>query len=350
MTVWPFTIEVLTAGLRRYLADPSLHISQICEEPVPLTLGATPVKGIGIDVKRFGHAEHYSYMLTRPPAVRHGLAGYARREVGFLRSQTFPLPIDLPELVTADPGGTWVMLEPYPTRYPAESWLPADFSLAVLDLASFQDRYWGMEEDLSAHPWVAFPLKNDFASIVMAAAHALEVVIQEGRPAVVSESREHLATVARLVTQADSIASVLGSVPHTLLHGNYWPGVISIDEDGRRVIYDWQSVSAGPGILDLVSFVVRSQIYCGLSNAGAYELAMLYRYKLALQVRQVWSESEWQKYWDYAIMWRFMQDQLLSWADPSAHYDESKDGLVETYWLGPVAEAADRWLEKYTFG
>jgi hypothetical protein len=350
MTDWPFSTEVLTAGLRRYLADPSLRITQICDEPAPMSLGATPVRGIGVDVERFGHAEHYSYMLTRPPAVRYGLSGYSRREVGFFRSQSFPVPIDLPELVASDASGTWVMLEPYPPRYPAEEWQPADFSLAVLDMASFKDRYWGMEEDLSAHPWVAFPLKKDFVSIVMAAAQALQVIIQEGRPLVVSNSRDNLATVARLVTQADSIAEILGSAPHTLLHGNYWPGVISIDEDGRRVIYDWQSVSAGPGVLDLVTFVVKSQIYCGLSLTSAYELSMLYRYKLALQVRQVWSESEWQKHWDYALMWRFLQEQLLNWADLNAPYDQAQDALIEKYWLSPVAEAADRWLEKYTFG
>jgi hypothetical protein len=350
MSDWPFTWLELTAGLRRYLADPTLRVVNVCEEPPPLALGATPVRGVGIDVERYGHPEHYSYLVTRPPEVRFGLSGGGKSEVGFFRSQTFPLPIDLPELVTADPAGTWVMLEPYPPRYPAEEWLPADYSQAVLDLASFQDRYWAMEDDLATYPWVAFPLKNHFVTIILAAAQALPTIIQEGRPELISGSRDHLATLARLITQADGIAEFLKTTPQTLLHGNYWPGSISIDEDGRRVIYDWQSVSVGPGVLDLASFVIKSQVYCGLPQASAYELIMLYRYKLAIQVRQVWSETEWQKLWDYALMWRFLQEQLLTWADPQTPLDEARDKLIEKLWLGPVTQAAGRWLPDYSFG
>jgi len=346
---WPFTWLELTAGLRRYLADPTLKIVDIVEEPVPLTLPAMSVRGVGVDVDRYGHAEHYSYMVTQPPEVRLALPGWGRREVGFLRNQAFSLPIALPELVTADAPGSWIMLEPYPPRYPAEQWTANDYRQAVLNLAALQDRYWTMQEDLAVYPWVSFPLKTDFETICLAASKSIETIIRNGWPPLVCESIEYMTAMARLITQADTIAKVLQSVPQTLLHGNYWPGNISIDEDGRHVVYDWQSVGVGPGILDLVTFILKGQIYCPSIPADTFELISLYRYTLAIQARQVWSETEWQKLWDHALMWRFLQEQIVAWSDPAAAQDEVVNKRIEEVWLAPVTQAVDRWLDKYSY-
>lgn len=348
MKDWPFTTFELTAGLRRYLADPTLQIVAVTEEPVPLTLPATPVRGVGIDVKRFGHPEHYSYMVTEPRLLRLGLTGAGRREAGFLRSTTFSLPIALPELVATDPYGGWMILEPYPPIYTADHWSPDDYRGAVLNLAGLQDRYWRMDEDLSVYPWMAFPLTRDFETVCLAAARAVETIMQNGHPDVMCGSMDYMTTVGRLLTQADSVARVLQSGAQTLLHGDYWPGNISIDEDRRHVVYDWQTVSVGPGILDLVTFVIKSQINYSPLPVDIFELTSLYRYCLAIQVRQVWSETEWQKLWDYALMWRFLQEQLTSWADPSRVPDDDYDSRVEKIWLAPVAQAAERWLDHYT--
>jgi hypothetical protein len=348
MTDWPFTNLELTAGLRRYLADPTLRVMDVIEEPVPVRLPATPVRGVGIDVERHNHAEHYSYMVTEPRLVRLGLAGAGRRETGFLRSATFSLPIALPELVAADPYGAWVILEPYPPIYSIEHWSADDYRSAVLNLAGLQDRYWRMDEDLAVYPWMAFPLTKDFETVCLAAARAVETIMQNGQPEVMCGSMEYMTVVARLLTQADSLARVLLSVPQTLLHGDYWPGNISIDEDRRHVVYDWQTVSVGPGILDLATFVIKSQIHSAPLPVDVFELVSLYRYSLAIQVRQIWSETEWQKLWDYALMWRFLQEQLSSWADPNRPTDLEHDARIEKYWLAPVAQAAERWLEHYT--
>lgn len=351
MSQWPFSWLELTAGLRRYLADPTLRVGEITEESVPLHLSAVPVRGIGIDVERFGHQEHYSYMLTQPPEIRLGLPGWGRREIGFLRGQSLSLPITLPELVTADQQGSWIILEPYPPQYPASQWKAADYREAVLNMAALQDRYWMMQDDLSVYPWVSFPLKSDFETICMAASQSIESIIRNGWPPLVCDSIEYMTAIARLLTQADSVAHVLQSIPQTLLHGNYWPANISIDEDGRHVVYDWQSVAAGPGILDLVTFLTKSQIHYSPLPVDTFEVISLYRYTLAVQARQVWSETEWQKLWDYALMWRFMQEQLLAWANPPAdpQADEALNKRIEEFWLAPMTQAVDRWLDKYSF-
>ena len=348
MTRWPFTSLELTAGLRRYLADPTLKILDVVEEPVPVHLPSTPVRGVGIDVERWGHREHYSYMLTQPRPVRLGLPGAGRREVGFHRSQTFSLSFALPEMVTADLDGGWIMLEPYPPRFPLNEWSANDYQQAMINLAAFHDRYWGMDEDLAVYPWVAFPLARDFETVCLAAAKATEAIVQNGLPVVLCGSIDRMVAVARLISQSDRIARVLRTAPQTLLHGDFWPGNISVDEDERFVVYDWQAVSAGPGVFDLLTFVLKSRQANAVLPVTPDELVWLYRYTLATQVRIIWSESEWQQLWDYALMWRFLQEQLTEWADPQKARAADADPSVEKLWLDPVVEAVDRWLDKYS--
>ena len=50
MTDWPFNGAELTAGLRRYLADPTLRIIKIGEEPVDTYPALGQIRGVGIDL------------------------------------------------------------------------------------------------------------------------------------------------------------------------------------------------------------------------------------------------------------------------------------------------------------
>jgi len=348
MTDWPFTSIELTAGLRRYLADPTLRVLNVCEEPTEMCLPSSPTRGVGIDVERANHREHYSYLLTQPRRVRFGLPGWGRREIGFHRTITPPLPFALPEMVIADLDGKWIMLEPYPPRTPISQWSASDYRQAVINLAHFHDRYWALAEDLAVYPWVAFPLTDDFETVCLAAAHAVETIVQSGSLPVLCASLERMAAVARLISQADTIARVLQTMPQTLLHGDYWPGNISIDEDGRYVIYDWQTVSVGPGLLDLAAFAIKSQRYCSPMPVDPAELISLYRYSLATIVRQTWTDDEWGRLWDHVMMWRFLQEQLIEWADPNRVKTAERDEMLERLWLDPVFRAADRWLERFS--
>ncbi len=347
MTDWPFTPFELTAGLRRYLADPSLQVLEAVEEPLALRLNSTPTRGIGVDVERCGHCEHYSYMVTRPRPVRYGLPGGGLREAGFYRNITLPLTFALPELVAADPRGAWLILEPYPPYFAPEQWTATEYRQAVLNLAHFHDQFWRLDEDLAVYPWVGFPLARDFETVCLAAAQSVEKIIHIGMPAALCGSVDYMTMVARLITQADAIAQTLKRAPQTLLHGDYWPGNISVDEDQRYVVYDWQTVGVGPGVLDLLVFINKSQLYYSPLPVEPEELISLYRYVLANQVGFMSSNEEWQRVWDYALMWRFLQEKVIAWSDPHEAWVGEDEALLKKLWLDPVTEAADRWLDKY---
>ncbi|HKZ68791.1 MAG TPA: phosphotransferase [Anaerolineales bacterium] len=347
MSDWPFTMMELTAGLRRYLADPTLRVLEVAAEPLDLTLASTPTRGLGIDVERCGHGEHYSYLLTQPRPVRYGVPGGGQREAGFHRSSRPPLTFVAPEMVTADPRGLWILLEPYPSGYTLEGWTADHYRQAVINLAYFHDRYWELDEDLANYPWVSFPLANDLETICMAAAISVEKVIHDGCVPVLCSSVEYMTAVAHIISQADEIARELRAAPQTLLHGDYWPGNISIDEDNRHVVYDWQMVGVGPGLLDLVTFIRKSERYIDSMPVDAEELIALYRYVLADQLNFVVSNAEWQRLWDYAVMWRFLHEMLTEWASTPAVRDSIDEQRLKRLWLDPVARATDRWLPKY---
>jgi hypothetical protein len=250
-------------------------------------------------------------------------------------------------MVTADPRGSWLILEPYPSGYALKDWTADHFRQAVINLASFHDRYWGLEEDLANCPWVSFPLTNDLQTICMAAASSVEKVIHDGCVPVLCSSVEYMTAVAHLISQADTIARELRAVPQTLLHGDYWPGNISIDEDNRQVVYDWQMVGVGPGLLDLVTFVRKSERYIDSMPVDADELMALYRYVLADQLNFVVSNAEWGRMWDYAVMWSFLQEMLTEWNSALIVQDDIDEQRLKRLWLDPVARATERWLPKY---
>jgi hypothetical protein len=78
------------------------------------------------------------------------------------------------------------------------------------------------------------------------------------------------------------------------------------------------------------------------------ELVWLYRYTLATLGHNLWDEAEWQRLWDYALMWRFLQEQLSSWeVGPHQTASNEQDAILEKIWLNPMNEAVNRQLQKY---
>ena len=152
--------------------------------------------------------------------------------------------------------------------------------------------------------------------------------------------------LARLINQADVVARVLQSAPHTLLHGDYWPGNISIDEDGRQVVYDWQMVGVGPAVIDLVVFINNSRLWLSPLPVEPAELIELYRSEIAAHTGQTWNEQEWAIQWDFSMMWRFVQEWFSLLALPAQMANTSNDYLLERIWLEPLDKAVYRWLKQ----
>jgi hypothetical protein len=342
---WPFSVSELTAGLRRYFAAPTLQVKTLSERPLARGTAADQVRGLHVEYVVGADVIGVDCVVKEPlGATRAGLAGVGRREVGLYRSLAVHLPMNTPALIAADSLGGWLILEAVDAEIAPEVWRAQDYREAVRQLAALHERFWNLTDDLATYAWLARPLTGDFEIHVFAAAQALEKMVRDDWPPLITESANALVALAQMITQAEAVAKPLRATPPTLLHGDFWPGNVSLLEDGEMVVYDWQQAGLGPGVLDMVTFVSASRwARADLPLSGA-ELVGLYRAELAQRVGASWTDREWSELWDHALIWRFMQE-MLAWlahaprevvADRSQQFDEA--------WLQPVMAALGRRL------
>jgi hypothetical protein len=338
---WPFARAELTAGLRRHLHRPDLTIVDV--RPVTVqhhrpSIGR--VRGLSVDYQSGGENGACSLVVKEPRgATRAGLAGAGRREVGVYASLAAGLPIHVPALIAASPTGDWLVLEAVRALRRADRWRAEDYWKAVRGLAALHERFWGLRDDLDAFPWLGRPLEADFAVHVAAAAQAIERIVTSGKPEALASRPERVAILARLTAQADQIARPLLELPATLLHGDYWPGNIAVAAEGRQIVFDWQMASVGPAVLDLFTFVTKSQWWFGKMPVEAGEIVERYRAELAERTGASWADAAWDVLWDHARLWRFLQEWVdLLAAMPDALLDTNQQAL-QSLWLEPVADA-----------
>jgi hypothetical protein len=290
---------------------------------------------------RAGGEEGSCSLVVKEPrgTTRAGLAGVGRREVGVYQSLANQLPLRTPVLIAAAPAGDWLVLEAVRAVRRADRWKADDYRQAVRGLAALHERFWGLGEDLNAFPWLGRPLEADFAIHVTAAAQAIERIVTSGRPEALAAHPERVAMLARLTGQADRIVEPLHRLPFTLLHGDYWPGNIAVVREGRQVVYDWQMASVGPAVLDVLTFVTKSQWWFGALPVEEAEIVGYYRQGLAELTGESWADDEWLVAWDHARLWRFLQEWVdLLAASPDALLGASTQAL-DRLWLDPVADA-----------
>jgi hypothetical protein len=338
---WPFARGELTAGLRRHLGHPDLTVTDV--QPVTVqhqrpSIGR--VRGLKVDYRADGEDDSCSLVVKEPRGTtRAGLAGAGRREVGMYLSLASELPVCTPALIAASPTGDWLVLEAVRPVRRADRWKADDYGKAIRDLAALHERFWGLQEDLSAFPWLGRPLDADFGVHVAAAAQAIERIVTSGSPEALASRPERVAMLARLTSQADRIVRPLLELPATLLHGDYWPGNIAVLREGRQVVYDWQMASVGPGVLDLFTFVTKSRWSFGSLPVDEGELIDRYRAELAERTGERWTQAAWDAIWDHARMWRFLQE----WVDVLAASSDALLGAstqaLDSLWLEPVARA-----------
>ena len=343
---WPFTQADLTAGLRRHLGRADLEVIDV--QPVSVqhrrpSIGR--VRGLLVGYQSGGEAGSYALVVKEPRGTtRAGLAGAGRREVGVYQSLAGQLPVRTPALIAAAATGDWMILEAVRPVRRSDRWKPDDYGKAIQGLAALHDRFWGLGDDLEAFPWLGRPLQADFSVHVAAAAQAIERIVTSGRPEALAARPERVTMLARLTAQADEIAAPLLKLPSTLLHGDYWPGNIAIVREGRQIVFDWQMAGVGPAVLDVLTFVTKSQWWFGELPVEPAELVALYRQTLAELAGVEWSDDSWQAAWDHARMWRFLQEWVdLLAASPDALLGASTEAL-ERLWLDPVSEAVSSRL------
>lgn len=358
--MWPFTNAQLTAGLRRYFGDSSLQITAIHEQPLPRSansLAPSDVRGARIEYvagsmlggQYRGRALTLDCVVKEPGGkLRVGLAGNGLREAGVYRSLASQLPVQTPALIAADSAGSWMVLESVlPEREPA-AWSAADYERAIRTLAAIHERFWGLSDDLAVYPWLARPLTTDFEVYVLSAVGAMEKMVVDNRPALITGSLEVLTGLGQMLTQVELLAERLRAAPATLLHGNFHPDNVYLQENDETVVCDWQLAGVGPGVLDLITFVNA----CRWDRAGAQAelplpaeaLLELYRAEMRIRVGTAWSDNEWAELLDHALMWCFTQD-MLNWVAnlPPDDFPRYEDRFRDI-WLRPVLEAANRRL------
>ncbi|MEX2030774.1 MAG: phosphotransferase [Anaerolineales bacterium] len=340
---WPFSRGDLEAGLRRYLAAPALRVMDVRPLTVPFRRPAIGrVRGTLVEFEG-GESSSIRLVVKEPSGTtRTGTAGAGRREVGVYRSLAPQLPVPVPQLIASSPAGDWLILEEIRVARDAAHWSRDDYLAAVEALALLHDRFWGLAEDLVAFPWLARPLEEDFAVHQAAADQAMERFSREAGKETASGDRIRL--LERLTAHAAEVAAPLRRESSTLLHGDYWPGNIGSLQDGTQSVYDWQLAGVGPGIMDLLVFVTKSEWWFADHVPSSADLVRGYRDAIARRVEFTWEDAVWDELWDHALMWRFLQEWLDLLAASPAPVRALQAEQLDQVWLRPVARAVDRRL------
>ncbi len=345
MTEWPFSIAELTAGLRRYFAEPALKVKSASEYPLSLRHQARQVRGLRVEYGVGLESVLLDCVVKEPKgASRAGLAGAGRREVGVYQALAAHLPMPTPALIAADPLGDWLVLEAVEADVAPDEWSADDYRRGVQTLAALHERFWNLAEDLSAYKWLARPLAGDFEIHVYAAAQAVEKMIVDDRPRLITGSMNVLGAVGQMIAEVEQVAESLRAAPQTLLHGDFGPRNVALQSDGEMVVMDWQLAGLGPGILDLVTFITTIRWERSELPVAADDLIALYRDEMEQRVGMRWSDEEWAAHWDHALIWRFIQEMFVWVASTPAEEFEARAAQFDEIWLKPVVEAVERRL------
>lgn len=349
---WPFSVAELTAGLRRYLAEPALHVRTLIEQPLAQARlpgrAAQGVRGLRVEYSLNADTLSLDCVVKEPlGVVRSALTNPGVREAGLYRSLAAQLPMATPALIAADSAGSWLVLEAVEAAEGSGQWDLNTFQQALVLLARLHERFWDLADDLAAYPWLARPLSRDFEVHVYSAAQALGQVVRDEWPPQIAHSPQILGTIGQMIFQAEQIAQPLRALPATLLHGDFWAGNIVRDDDGDMVVLDWQLAAIGPGVLDLVVMIKTTEWETNELPAPAEKLAGRYRREVARLLGRRWSDAEWSALWDHALLWRFLQE-MLTWtvSVPRAVF-VARAQQFEDIWLRPALDAAGRRLAPF---
>lgn len=176
----------------------------------------------------------------------------------------------------------WIVIDDLSHDHKTEAWDSADSEQLVTTMAHFHAGYWNKTAELATHRWLPYylgsqltgahdspsatqshnPLLSFQAQRVLGtlaprwlkAAQGVRSMMEvDGWPGVVDE--RVLRAAADLIDDPLPLLHQLRHQPYTLLHG--YPGVYNwrIPLWGNSRLVDWQKVSIGPGICDLVVYL-----------------------------------------------------------------------------------------------
>jgi hypothetical protein len=341
---WIISRSELTAGLRASTGDPRLTVIDLQEYEVPKRRPSVGrIRGLRAVCQGKSGQTTLDLVLKEPQGTtRSGMAGVGLREASFYRILSDQIPIQVPRLMAAHPGGEWLVLSLLSGGRPPEQWQPDDFFLAIDQLVLLHDRFWGLGEDLRTFTWLARPLDADLDIYVTAASTGLQHMLESSKTNELTQDIDLVYLLQRLVRHADSIAEELLKTPVTLIHGDYWPGNLYMNPDGSLVAYDWQEAGIGPGILDLFTYIQLSQWWFDPLPVSTADLIKRYRSGMAEINGYAWKEKEWMTLWNHALLWSFMADWIDLLATTPAPLLRTRHAQLDKLWLNPVRAAIPR--------
>ncbi len=343
---WTFSRGELNAGLRLNTGDHGLVIQDMQEYDIPQRRPAVGrIRGLRVICKGERGQTTIDLVIKEPQGItRTGTAGAGLREACFYRTIAEQVPLRMPRLLASDPEGKWLAFELLSGGLPPEQWKAADYRLAVEQLAGLHDRFWGLDEDLKAYAWLARPLDADYEIYTKAASAGLRQLLNSPKANLLNQDKSLIKSLERLTRHADKIGQALLDQPATLLHGDYWPGNLDRHTDGGLVAFDWQRAGIGPGILDLITFIQKSQWWFEKMPVTPLDLTGWYRTCLASYNGYTWSDEAWAKLWDFALLWTFLADWVDRLATIPAPVLQTSYRHLENLWLKPVEAAVERHL------
>ncbi len=338
---WPFFRGEITAGLRKHLNKPDLVVTDIWEEVLFARPSQGRIRGMMVEYISESVLTGKLVVLKEPyDSTKAGLAGVGRREVGVYRWMTDTLPVATPSVIAADKIGHWMVLDALPIGLTLEYWQGEHYLDAVYNLAKMHHRFWQLESDLNLYKWMSRPFHLDTDVFIKSARTSFDKFLARG----LVSSDEHLSRLILMLNNAEKIAGLLSKSPQTFIHGDYWPGNISIDANGDHVLYDWQLAGIAPGILDVVNLIQKSRWEREVFPVHPVTLVKTYRREIQRLTGYTVDQTESLRELDCAIMWQFMTEWLGRLANsPQTLLEDRKERLV-TVWLDPLMEAIERQL------
>lgn len=180
----------------------------------------------------------------------------------------------------------WIVLDDVPNHTRAEQWTAPDMNDIVGDLVSLHAHFWQQDDMLQSYDLTHFldgkrytwdDLRREhafffesgpgaaisehaiyhvgrLAPVFLQAANGLTVMRDLGGwPGIMGES--HLTAVGDLLDDPVPMLEALRDLPDTLLHGDPHTYHWRLTLFNQRRLIDWDNVTLGPGICDLISFL-----------------------------------------------------------------------------------------------
>ena len=341
---WPFNLADLTAGLRLWKDDRTLQVESVLPRPLSHLPCMGRIRALAVQYRSEEGDGEARLVVKEPRAItRTGLAGTGRRELSFYRWLAPELPLRTPTLVAASPMGEWLLMEQLSSRVPPAGWTEDVYLQAVDMLVTMHARFWNMGLDLGMYAWLSRPWESDYDVHVSAAANAIQRMVMDGEPAGLVAVPERMHVLAQLTTRADQVVAPLRAQPFTLIHGDFWPGNLAVLAEGFGT-YDWQLVAVGPGIVDLVVLMKKSEWWFDDCAYDSGRLLARYTEGIAAATGFHWRDVDTQMLFDHALMWRFIQEWLDLLAASPEPLLQTRMTQLDEVWLNPIRQAIRRWL------